>query len=363
MKVLFDHQIFENQTYGGISRYHYELLRHLPEVGVDVELSVKLSNNYYIKNKDCSSHSLFFPRFNLKIRNKYIKNENLYFSKKKIIQSGFDLFHPTYYDNYFLKMDRSFDKPMVVTIHDMTLEKFIQSDKYISMKHQIMKRADKIIAISENTKTDILNYLDIPSDKVVVIYHGNNIKNQINVKPLNLNVSNPYILYVGARDGYKNFKNLIYAFSNLSNKYKDLYLICTGANFSREELSLFVDLKINQRVRNYRVTDDELAFLYKNAELFVYPSIYEGFGMPILEAFACECPVAISNTSCFPEIAKDAAIYFDPQNRESIFNSISSILESSELKKHFKQLGSNRLKDFSWEKAASETAMVYRNVL
>lgn len=360
MKVLFDYQIFISQKIGGISRYHYELLKYLPLFGIRSDLSLYYSNNYYIRNKDVSSHKFFFPHFNLKIRNQFIEKRNNEFTLNKIEKGDYDIFHPTYYDDYFIKKNR---KPLVVTIHDMTLEKFIPNDSFIQNKHRIIERADAIIAISHKTKEDIVEMLGIKPEKIEVIYHGNNIIPCSKDHRPNWIINGPYILFVGSRSGYKNFEIVAKAFSKLSTKYKDLMLICVGLPFSEKEKKQFRELNIEKKILCSLVSDEELSYLYSHALFFIFPSLYEGFGMPILEAFACECPVLLSDASCFPEIAQNAGLYFKPTSINDLIDSMEVLLTDSDLRKTLIGNGVERLESFSWEKTACETAMLYKKIL
>jgi glycosyltransferase involved in cell wall biosynthesis len=141
-------------------------------------------------------------------------------------------------------------------------------------------------------------------------------------------------------------------------KNTQIFLYCTGNSFTEEERSLINKLELNDLVINKGiVSDNQLANLYHFAACFVYPSLYEGFGIPILEAFKHRCPVALSNTSCFPEIARDSALYFDPNDTKSISNTIIKVIENRE---KLIELGTKRMYDFSWEKAAQETEYVYK---
>lgn len=363
MNILFDYQIFTLQTHGGISRYHYELLKHLRLEDVTCDVGLLLSNNYYIRKGDVNitKHISFFPSFNLKIKNNLIHRVNQCYLLHVMKNKHIDIFHPTYYDDYFLKECTIRKIPFVLTVHDMTAEKYIPNDTTIQQKHRLIKRADKIIAISHNTKNDILYYLDdIDPSKIDVVYHGINTGK---IEHLERVFSRPYILYVGARYSYKNFRLLVDAFSKIASKYDDLMLVCTGLPFSLEEITYLKSLNIADRVVSRFVSDEELCSLYKFAIFFVFPSLYEGFGLPILEAFKYNCPVIASNASCFSEIGGDAISYFDPLDKDSLVNAMSSLLEKSEFRKSLIQKGRIRMKMFSWEHTAKETMRVYKSIL
>jgi glycosyltransferase involved in cell wall biosynthesis len=257
--------------------------------------------------------------------------------------------------------------PLIVTVYDMVHEIF--SDEYVNLdkriirnKRALLKRANHIIAISENTKKDIINIYGIDSQKISVIYLGNSLICWNNQKRLNL--PDKYILYVGHRWIYKNFDMFIKAVSKLLIE-KDLKIVCAGgSDFYHKEIELMNKLKIRNKIVFQPIKNDEnLSECYARAEAFIYPSKYEGFGIPILEAFANGCPVIASNTSSLPEIAKDGAIYFNPDSEKSIEFSVNKVLSNGKLRRQLISAGKKRLNNFSWDKTAEETADVYKRVL
>jgi len=244
-------------------------------------------------------------------------------------------------------------------IHEKYPAFFSSMDLLTDSKKKMVETADKIIAISENTKKDLIEIYNINPDKVKVIY----LATSINISNNSLSLTN-YILFVGSRSIYKNFNTFFEAMIDIMYKYIDVKLICVGGgNFSKAENEMIIKNGLEGRVLQFQVEDNELYLYYKNALAFVFPSIYEGFGLPILEAFACDCPVALSNTSCFPEIAGDAALYFDPFNKNEIFETINHIIESPDTRKHLIHAGKIRLSMYSWEKTAIETINLYKEVI
>ena len=236
-----------------------------------------------------------------------------------------------------------------------------QRDIIFKQKKQVITQADRVIAISQNTKQDIIDLLHIAPEKIDVIYHGTNMQKPIQKKSAIL--PKRYILYVGTRYPYKNFDRFAKAFSLLSSKDKDLYVIYTGSPFSINEKNLFESLNISRKVIQIQASDALLYTLYNQAEAFVFPSLYEGFGIPILEAYACHCPVIISNTSCFPEIASDAAAYFNPYSEIEIADAIANVIYNQTLRAELIYKGAEQLKLYSWEKAALQTKEVYQKVM
>jgi len=366
MKILYDHQIFTSQIYGGISRYFYELFLKFSSMDeIDIDVSLLFSNNYYISSKKIVRHSNFFLNKNFKGKTRLMNIFNNINSISHLKRQSFDIFHPTYYNPYFLKyLDK---KPFVITVYDMIHEKFNdmfpKGDKTTQYKKILVDKASKIIAISQNTKNDLIDVFNIKSEKIEVVYLGNSFIPK-NIKIMNIKIPQKYILFVGSRRGYKNFDLFLESVSEILKKSKDLHLLCVGGgSFNKYELRMLEKLGIENQAMHFNFDDDTLAYIYQNALLFVFPSLYEGFGMPILEAFACNCPVVCSNTSSLPEVGGEAAYYFDPNNKDSIKSSIERVLFDDELRNKIIQKGKNRLKNFCWEDTALKTKKIYEGIL
>lgn len=354
--IVYDPQIFSLQKFGGISRYFVELMKNLPNE-FDYRFDCLYSDNVYLKE-----NSSLFPKIrklpNFPQRKNLTCAINISFEILKLRQNKLDLFHPTYFSDYFLK---HLKKPYVITVYDLIHERFLNNEKLVKAKEKTIKHANKIIAISHHTKKDLMDIYGIPSEKIEVTYLSHSINCNIIEEVEEL--PKDYILFVGQRNLYKNFKNFLEAFYLLSKENSNLNLVCTGAPFNPEEIEQIKKYELEDRVKRYFVSEGQLNFLYKNAQCFVYPSIYEGFGIPILEAFACECPVSLSNASCFPEVAGDAGSYFDPHDPYSIKISMEKILTDISYRNSLIYKGCERLKLFSWKKTAQETADIYKSIL
>ncbi len=366
MKILYDHQIFTSQKYGGISRYFYELIHYFnKKKGNEIFISIVFSNNYYISDKKDVKHISFLPQYDFKGKHRLVAPINKMWSILKIKKQNFDVFHPTYYNPYFL--DYIGNKPFVLTVYDMIHEKFPAivpaHDKTSERKRILADKASKIIAISESTKNDLIEIFDVNPLKIEVIHLATEMK--LNKKlVLEVSLQKEYILFVGTRHSYKNFKKFITSIENLLCEKKELSVICIGGGeFSGEEISFFDKLNIRNQIFQYTVNDELLANYYSHAIMFVFPSLYEGFGIPVLEAFACECPLICSNTSSLPEIAGDAAEYFDPYSEESMRNAITKVLISPARQDILREKGKQRLKYFSWEETAQKTHEVYKSII
>jgi glycosyltransferase involved in cell wall biosynthesis len=376
MKVFYDHQIFSYQRFGGVSRYFAEIMKEFrkdPDVRFD--LGVRYTGNEYLRDSGLAelkelpgpvkSHEKLSQLFSF-VANKGRCN---YFLR----HNEYDIIHPTFYDPYFFRYKKK--AKIVVTVYDMTPEKFPElfksntlynkfvTQKWIAEKKRIALRADHVVAISENTKKDVVDIFGISPDKVQVIYLSNSLYPG-SASGAGDPVGGEYFLFVGARNHYKNFLFVLSVFQEIKREEKNLYLLCAGGGrFTEEERAVLRDLDLTDSVVQTSVSDQGLASLYQKAAAFIYPSLYEGFGIPILEAFACGCPAVLSNTSCFPEIAGNAALYFDPRDEESLLKSLRSVYHDKEKREELVRAGGKREKDFSWKKTAEETKKLYASLL
>lgn len=366
MKVLFDHQIFSEQKYGGISRYFSEILKYgESDTEVLLELSTIFSNNYYLK-KYFPNRSSFLPNLEFRGKRKLLSIINQYYSIYMLNKGFFDVFHPTYYNPYFIKYLNK--KPYVITVHDLIYEIFkedtINHNKIRAFMKKTIENATHIIAISKNTKKDILKFYSVPENKISVIYHGNKIINNSNIISNKYKKNKKFFLYIGKRGGYKNFTSLVYAIHNILIK-ENIFLICIGGGpQNANEIALLKRLNVERNVIFLpKIKDDELGFYYSNAISLIYPSKYEGFGLPILEAMSFGCPVLLSNSSVFPEIAGDAGLYFDPNKIYSISEAVNNILYSVALRDSLVKKGLARVKMFNWMDTYYKTKEVYRKII
>ena len=382
MRVLYDPQAFDMQTHGGVSRCFAELYKHMPAF-VDAQIFVKETDNVYLRElgfpasgnlyKDflCAKdsklkHILFKLTYNLKYGDfsrwdkRPLINRN---EAKSVIKKGdYDIFHPTFFDDYFLRLIGK--KPFVITVHDMIPEIFSMDAPQAQQKLAVIPKATHLIAVSEQTKKDLVRIMNVPEEKVSVVYHG--ADEEPYIPSPNAPLAEEYILYVGSRYVYKNFTAFCKSCVGILKRHPQLKIVCTGVPFSPEEIQLFESLGIKERmVHMFVQTRQELLDLYHYAFTFVYPSKYEGFGIPILEAYKADCPVMLNRASCFPEIAGDAAVFFDMNSEKSDFEERFETLyrltgnERGELIQRQRE----RMKLYSWSKSAAQLADVYKEVL
>lgn len=372
MKILLDPQIFNAQVYGGISRYYTEVFSELnKDKKAVIEIPISFSKNEYLKisslynnqQKRYSSLVNLMSKLGISTR-KMTKKRNQKKTIEALKKQDFDLFIPTYYDPYFLEFIG--DKPFVLTVYDMIHELFPQyfSDgkEIVANKKLLMHKATKIIAVSQNTKKDIIKiYPDIDASKIEVIYHGNSIKVNDNKT---ISLPENYILFVGVRDNYKNFNFLLESIVDLFRADPTLELVCAGGGkFKKEELEFIRSLNLENRISQRNFNEDELGLFYKNAKCFVFPSMYEGFGIPVLESMACGCPIVLTNNSSFPEVAGEAGIFYELDNKTDLKTKIESVLHNENLREEYSQKGLKQVQKFNWEDASQRCYDLYSNAL
>ena len=365
MKVLYDHQIYSSQVYGGVSRYFYELINlFVNDEQIDPLLDVRFSNNYYIRNLNTKSPRYFFKRWNFRGKNRILELINRKRTVSLLKQNEYDIFHPTFYNPYFIEQLNG--KPFVLTVMDFIHEFYPELPNAageLASKKVLIEKAERIICISQNTKNDLLKLYDVPEEKIDVIYLAQADLGSLD-KQCSVAFPGKFVLFVGQRKYYKNFPVLLKAFAEINKEIPDCYLFCAGGgSFDQEELALIEEYSLADKLMQCNLSDYELKCAYQKAQVFVFPSDYEGFGIPTLEAFANDCPVILSNGSCFPEIGGQGAMYFEKNCVEDLSEKLLELLTNEDLRKDFISKGKERLKDFSWEKTAAETIDVYKKVL
>lgn len=370
MKILLDPQIFYQQTYGGISRYYTEVFSVLSKKKeVEIILPIYNSDNAYLKEtnlpaKNKSLHILYKVLSFFKISTRSLrKRKSDQLLEVKFQANDYDVVVPTYYNPYFLEKING--KPYVLTVYDMIhelLPQYFVDDEFrvVERKALLLDKATKIIAVSHNTKKDIIKvYPHIDADKIVVVYHGTSIKIDNDIK---VELPQNYVLYVGARPNYKNFKFLVKSIEPLLIKDSSLFLIAAGGGkFNEEELAYLKSLSIEKQVVQRRFEENELGHFYKNAKCFVLPSLYEGFGIPVVESMACGCPIILSTHGSLPEIAGDAGIYFNSESENDLKEKIENLINNPELRAEYAQKGLEHVKKYDWNEAAEQCLQVYKD--
>ena len=366
--IVYDYQTFSYQEYGGISRYFHEISSRIAKIdGYDVEIICPFYINEYFENYP-SNYSLLkgFKVKRIMRTNRLRDMINKQLSHLLLSRSSIDIIHETYYSEESIGNRKA---KRVLTVHDMIHEKFSSDldleNRYAKDKANAIKRADHVICVSENTRKDLIELLGVDEAKISTIHLASAPRDNILIDRDRLpQIKKSYLLYVGQRDPYKNFTRLLEAYHRSSKLNKDFHLVCFGLKkFSSSEIEKIKDFQLQDKVIQISGNDDILAHLYSQASAFVYPSLYEGFGIPPLEAMSFGCPVVCSNVSSIPEIVGNAGEYFNPYDVESMIEAIEKVVYSKERSSILKRLGENRVKLFSWELCAEQTMKVYQSLL
>jgi glycosyltransferase involved in cell wall biosynthesis len=366
MKVIYGHDVFTEQEYGGVTRYFSEIIQRINKSDFELEIISGLYFNEYLKylhfGDDYQINGLAINK-NL-IANKYsLRSINEVYQSILLKDLKNVVYHQTYYSPFPIRKNLK----AVVTVHDMVHEIFPEMFHKFNVtsysKRTSCNRAEKIIAISQSTKNDLINIFNIDPSRVEVIYHGSNFSEIFkDIEPRQ--DESPYLLFVGKRQGYKNFDRILKIFARSQSISTYFKLICFGGgSFTREEIQKIEEYKLNDIVHHQSGPDSILAQYYRSARALIYPSLYEGFGIPLLEAMSMYCPVICSNSSSLPEVAADAAEYFDPKETEDMQAILEKTLFDDLLLSQLSQRGFLRQQQFKWDKTAGQTLNLYKSLL
>jgi glycosyltransferase involved in cell wall biosynthesis len=365
MNINIEGVIFELQPVGGISRIYREVLPRICSQNEDVSINIvtvekilqQLPSHQRIKHIQSPS----WPY-------RYIRPTQLFSGLRDFVRIETEaiklssrqrsIWHATYF-----KIPKKWHGPRIVSVYDLTYERFPDlfntpgDDEIRSQKQKAVLNADKVICISEATRQDVIEIYKIPQAKTETIYLGYSTVFR-RLPGLANSIEKPYLLYVGLRAHYKNFSNLLKAYARWKHKH-EINLIVVGKPWDDEEIKIIRALKLDENVQlKTNTSDTELCRLYNDAIALVYPSLYEGFGIPLLEASACACPIIASRIPSTQEIIGNNAVYFEPLDIESIL----AALEQSLSLKHAPEYIEIACK-FSWDRTAQETLGLYQGLL
>lgn len=342
MKIIYDDIIYSLQKSGGGSVYWTEVTKRQDE---------KAIHNVY----NNANENFFYNESNFKIINKWsakfltIKRYfNLTFSEKLPF-----IFHSSLYR--YCKNKNAIN---ITTVHDFTYEYYRKDFK--SNLHKIQKKnavmhSDGVICISENTKKDLLKFYPEYKGKIKVIHNGYSTQKYFYDRDIKKTKN---VLFVGARTDYKRFD---FAIDIISQLQDCKLIIVGGGQLSKTEKSLLESKIPNQYEKAGYLSDEDLRKLYNSAFFLLYPSEYEGFGIPVIEAQACGCPVVCQAKSSIPEVAEDSVIYIDSSDLNNSINEIKRLLDSDFYNKKV-EVGLQNVKRFSWDKCADEVRQFYEEV-
>lgn len=382
MRIGIDARTILNPDRGdaiGVGHYTYQLIRHL--LDLDRKNEYVLFFDFRVREKDVKK----FTRTNVKIKfypfsdyKKYLPvayNEIL--GTATLVKEGLDLIHST---SPMSRIPSGYRGKTVVTIHDMAPYKVpevfprLYRAKVRTVTSLMAGKAGKIIAVSESVKNDLKNILHIPEEKIRVIYSGFDrrilenpeISRENFLKKYKLRPEEKYILFLGTLEPVKNLTRLLEAFRIFKNQNrKNHKLMIAGKRgwLATEYKQMIRDWGLeNEVIFTGYVAGDDLAPLFRNAEFFVMPSLYEGFGTTVLEALATGTPSIVSRVSSLPEVAGDAAVFVNPMDVNEIARAMTRLSEDENLKKELKEKGKIQAEKFNWEKCAEETLALYEKL-
>jgi glycosyltransferase involved in cell wall biosynthesis len=367
-KVVYDHEVFSSQKFGGVSRYFCEIATRIGQRNHwRTQVVAPLHFNRHLASSNLSTIGIYIPNPHPRLDPIYHWASNIV-APMAMAMSSPDLIHQT----YFADRQRRSNVPVVITVYDMIHELYPQyfsdNDTTRQRKRESVFAADRIICISHNTAKDLTECLGVPSAKITVTHLGFSAvfgRQRESQNSLMQSSNRPYLLYVGQRGGYKNFGRFLEAYASSAPLVRNMDVIAFGGNpLTKKELIRNADFRLRpDAIRHVAGDDEALAAYYSGARAFVYPSEYEGFGIPPLEAMSCGCPVICGGGSSIPEVVGTAGEYFDASNVESIRTAIEHVALSDIRCSELISAGYAQCQRFSWDKCADETLNAYRLVL
>jgi len=367
LRIVYDVRNYGG-TFGGIARYVAELASEMASIEDD--------NVTFLA--PIFSEPLFGNLAQVKVVGRYVRpirrgrglaaEVNGILARFRLWALAPEIVHEIF---YYRKSANPQKGRTVVTVYDMVDERCpdalarkesVRGRWSRSIKADAIRRADHVICISASTRNDLIELLDVEPQKVSVTHLGCRIPNQL---PAQRMVSEPYLLHVGNRGGYKNFAALLLAYARSIRLSRSFRLVCFGGgSFSQDERSMIAASGLEEAALTQLGGDDDiLANLYTHAAALVYPSLYEGFGLPPLEAMAHGCPAICSNTSSLPEVVGTAAELFDPTDVESISFAIERVVFSESRTTALREAGPERAGLFSWKDCARKTRAIYEAII
>lgn len=364
-----DGVIFETQRFGGISRMYTELLDNLEGLKQPVNVSV-FTNRFAssrVPRNGCVDH------FTIASPERFARPGRVFsqlhpvirrvFAERHLAQRRNSIWHSTYYT-----MPTSWEGPVVTTVYDMIHERFPElfrhrrDESMRRRKRTCITSADALIAISEATKKDVADYYHLDPERIHVIHLAPSPSFTAPPETKDTSGKRPYLLYVGGRAHYKNVWTLLEGYA-LWDQRTEVRLVFVGPMPSTAELDLLTKLGIDSLVSFQGYPDDEkLAHLYSQALALVYPSLYEGFGIPLVEAMSMGCPIIASKIPSSLEVASDCALYFEPQDIDSLVDALNGVTEERR-RQSLINAGYRRASRFSWSRSAAKLAETYASVM
>lgn len=358
MRVALDEQIFAIQPYGGISRLFYEKARSFESdssFGVSIDpLRAPIVNEYLLGDPELAA------RLQVTRAAGPYRALARYFTRRRRTDAV-DVVHNTFYLPRGLSEHP--DSRRVVTVYDMIPELLPKTRRrldFLTEKHAYVQKAHHIICISESTKRDLLRVYPEIHAPVTIAYPGVGPSFHPDVERVD-GLPEPYILHVGNRSSYKDGATLLRAFARIAARFPDHVLFLVGGGpLTQDEASFIASHGLERRVVQRSLGDDEVAAAYRQAEVTVFPSRYEGFGLPAVEAMACGSPLVLTDTSSLPEVGGAAARYFAPGDDAALAAILTELLGDISQQQQLRLAGFDQAAKFTWNGYAMANAEAYR---
>jgi len=361
--VLYDGQIYSYSRTGGIARYFANLLARLP---ADARPVLTLSGE---RGTSLPWHPNLRVIASAGAGRRLLAHRLAGARLRRAMRAvPFDLAHPTYYSLTTGRRIGEYAQPVVVTVWDMIHERFRDDldprGRVAAVKEAAIRAADRVICISESTRRDVVDRYGLDPDRLVVTHLAADVDATMSHGPEPV-PAQPYFLYVGSRGpSYKNFWGAARAFRDVRSTQPDVTLALVGAPLSAEERRRLTELGIAEAVREFPGAGDcHLAKLYRCALALVYPSLYEGFGIPPLEAMQCGTAVVAGRVASIPEVVGDAALLVDPSSAPALADAMSQLLDNPARRDDLVARGAVQAAGFDWDLTAATTLDVYRSLL
>lgn len=368
MRIIYDHQVFSLQNSGGISSYYYELASHLSR-GAFADVDVFLGLNHCIY----PFRNLESPRAHIRGRDtnlrpglpRYALNE-LLTGAWSVAGGRWDIYHNTLYR--FMPTARA--RRFVATHHDCVQERFPElfpdHARIIGAKRRMFHQADLVLCVSESSRADLEHFYGVEPSRCKVIYNGVSpmVRTEMGKTELLQRVQRPFLLYVGIRAQYKNFRGFLSAFAEAGLRADYDILALGGGPFSDEELRFIRSHGLQEAVISVpTASSDLLAEAYSMARLLVYPSLYEGFGFPPLEAMSLGTPALVAASPATLEVCGDAAIFFDPSDQADFVTTLKLSLEDEAPRQEKIAIGLEFVQRYKWDHTAAQVLAAYQSIL